>query len=62
MAGINWLLLFREVVVVYSESQTASVVYRPEFPATDPEVSGSILGVTRFSEKLWVWNGVHSAS
>jgi hypothetical protein len=23
---------------------------------------GSIPGVTRFSEKQWVWNGVHSAS
>jgi hypothetical protein len=23
---------------------------------------GSIRGATRFSEKLWVWNGVHSAS
>jgi hypothetical protein len=23
---------------------------------------GSILGATRFSEELWVWNGVHSAS
>jgi hypothetical protein len=24
------------------------------------EVSGSILGTTRFSEYHWVWNGVHS--
>jgi hypothetical protein len=31
-------------------------------PAADPEVSGSILGVTKFPEELWVWNGVHSAS
>jgi hypothetical protein len=23
---------------------------------------GSIHGTTRFSEKKWVWNGVHSAS
>jgi hypothetical protein len=23
---------------------------------------GSILRATRFSEKQWVWNGVHSAS
>jgi hypothetical protein len=23
---------------------------------------GSIPGATRFSEKYWVWNGVHSAS
>jgi hypothetical protein len=28
----------------------------------DPEVPGSIPGATRFSEKEWVWNGVHSAS
>jgi hypothetical protein len=25
-------------------------------------VPGSILGATTFSEKQWVWNGVHSAS
>jgi hypothetical protein len=29
---------------------------------TDPEVPGSIPGATKFSEKYWVWNGVHSAS
>jgi predicted membrane protein len=33
-----------------------------EFLATDPEVSGSIPGATRFSQKKWVWKGVHSAS
>jgi hypothetical protein len=27
-----------------------------------PEVLGSIPGSSRFSEKQWVWNGVHSAS
>jgi hypothetical protein len=27
----------------------------------NPEVPGSILGATTFSEKEWVWNGVHSA-
>jgi hypothetical protein len=32
------------------------------FLATDPEVLGSIPGAYRFSEKQWVWNGVHSAS
>jgi hypothetical protein len=26
------------------------------------KVLGSIPGVSRFSEKQWVWNGVHSAS
>jgi hypothetical protein len=35
---------------------------KSEFLATDPEVPGSIPGATRFSEKWWVWNGVHSAS
>jgi hypothetical protein len=29
--------------------------YRPRGP-------GSIAGATRFSEKQWVWNGVHSVS
>jgi hypothetical protein len=33
-----------------------------EFLATDPEVPGPIPGATRFSEKSWIWNGVHSAS
>jgi hypothetical protein len=33
-----------------------------EFLATDPEVLGSIPGASRFSERQWVWNGVHSAS
>jgi hypothetical protein len=32
------------------------------FLATDPEVPGSIPGASRFSERQWVWNGVHSAS
>jgi hypothetical protein len=41
---------------------TASVVWWPEFLATDPDVRGSIPGATRFSEKQWVWNGVHSTS
>jgi hypothetical protein len=30
--------------------------------ATDPKVLGSIPGASRFSERQWVWNGVHSAS
>jgi hypothetical protein len=29
--------------------------------AANPEVPGSILGATRFSEQQWVWNEVHSA-
>jgi hypothetical protein len=41
---------------------TASVVQWSESLAADPEVPSSIPGATRFSEKLWVWNGVNSAS
>jgi hypothetical protein len=41
---------------------TASVVEWSEFLATDPEVLNSIPGTSRFSEKHWVWNGIHSAS
>jgi hypothetical protein len=26
----------------------------------DPEFPGSIPGPKRFSEKYWIWNGVHS--
>jgi hypothetical protein len=37
-------------------------IIKLEFLATDPEVLGSILGASRFSERHWVWNGVHSAS
>jgi hypothetical protein len=33
-----------------------------EFLATDPEVLGSIPVASRFFEKQWIWNGVHSAS
>jgi hypothetical protein len=32
------------------------VVWWLEFLATDPEVSGSIPGASRFSEKQQVWN------
>jgi hypothetical protein len=35
------------------------VVRVPGYRSRDP---GSIPGATRFSEKQWVWNGVHSAS
>jgi hypothetical protein len=37
------------------------VVYWSEFLATDPEVLGSVPSASRFSEKQWVWNRVHSA-
>jgi hypothetical protein len=39
---------------------TASVVECSEFLATDPEVLDSIPGITRFSEKYWVWNGMET--
>jgi hypothetical protein len=42
--------------------KTASMVYWSEFLAADPEILASIPGATSFSEKYWVWNGVHSAS
>jgi hypothetical protein len=35
------------------------VVIVPGYRSRSP---GSIPAVTRFSEKQWVWNGVHSAS
>jgi hypothetical protein len=35
------------------------VVRVPAHRSRDP---GSIIGATRFSDKYWVWNGVHSAS
>jgi hypothetical protein len=35
--------------------------YGLEFLATDTEVPGSISGATRFSEKKWVWNVIHSS-
>jgi hypothetical protein len=37
------------------------VVYWSEFLSANPEVPGSIPGATRFPEKQWDWNGVHSA-
>jgi hypothetical protein len=33
------------------------VVRVPGYRSRSP---GSILGITRFSEKYWVWNGVHT--
>jgi hypothetical protein len=37
------------------------VVYWSELLAASPEVPGSILGATSYSEQQWVWNGVQSA-
>jgi hypothetical protein len=38
----------------YNNKLTASVVWRSEFLAANPEVPGSISGATRFSEWQWV--------
>jgi hypothetical protein len=51
------LLCFRRVVV---GSSSCSLVVR--VPGYRSRGLGSIPGATRFSEKWWVWNGVHSAS
>jgi hypothetical protein len=40
-----------EMVPLLNYSLTATVVWWSEFLATDPEVLGPILGVSRFSEK-----------
>jgi hypothetical protein len=45
------VLLEIEIWKHLSNLGTASVVYWSEFLATDPEVSGSIPGATRFYEK-----------
>jgi hypothetical protein len=41
----------KRVLVLQTAGLTASVSQWSEFLATDPEVPGSILGATRFSEK-----------
>jgi hypothetical protein len=43
-------------------TKIAPVVQWSEFLAKDQEVPDSIHGTVRFSEKYWVWNGVHSTS
>jgi hypothetical protein len=45
--------------VIWTDHHCGLVVRVPGYRSTDP---GSILDVTRFSEKQWVWNGVYSAS
>jgi hypothetical protein len=52
----------RESTIHSSFIATASVVWWSEFLAADPEDPGSITGTTKFSEKQYVLNGVHSAS
>jgi hypothetical protein len=43
----------------YTNSKCGLVVRVPGYRSSGP---GLIPGATRFSEKWWVWNGVHSAS
>jgi hypothetical protein len=49
-------------VIVNDKLNAWTFMYISEFLATDPEAPGSIPGATSFSEKQWVWNGVHSGS
>jgi hypothetical protein len=58
----GWVELGDTYYPLTGPTSTASVVWWSEFLNTDPEVAGSIPGETKFSEKYWVWNGVHSAS
>jgi hypothetical protein len=51
------------LILTYKPIRCISFVgYLTKFLATDPEVLGSIPGASRFSERQWVWNGVHSAT
>jgi hypothetical protein len=55
----------RKITVNYLSaipSETAYVVYWPDFLVTDPEVRVQFPGATRFSAKQWFWNGVHVVS
>jgi hypothetical protein len=58
------LFMRKPVFVEFSDFPSHGTYFNigSEFLATDPEVLGSITGAARFSEKYWVWNGVHSDS
>jgi hypothetical protein len=43
----------------YDDRLRGLAVRVPSYRSGSP---GSIAGATRFSEKQWVWNGVHSSS
>jgi hypothetical protein len=45
-------------MINFNDRPSGLVVRVPDYISRGP---GSILGATRFSEKQWVWNGVHSA-
>jgi hypothetical protein len=58
--GVEILLIVTIMTVFSSYDRLCGLVVRvPGYRSRGP---GSIPGATRFSEKKWVWNGVHSAS
>jgi hypothetical protein len=50
------------IIFIFYLRMAASVIWWWELVATDAEVPGSIPGVTRFSEKWRVCNGIHPGS
>jgi hypothetical protein len=59
--ALKWpsLISFSNVIYTQTDRFCSLVVRVPGYRSRGP---GSIPGATRFSEKYWVWNGVHSAS
>jgi hypothetical protein len=53
---------FSLIILGFPNEWAASVVKLSRVPGYRSRGPGSIHGATRFSEKQWVWNGVHSAS
>jgi hypothetical protein len=47
------------IIIIIINRLCGLVVRVPGYRSGGP---GSIPGAARFSEKLWVWNGVHAAS
>jgi hypothetical protein len=58
-ASTQTFVLRLEGVINYVEKCGILMVRVPGYGSRGP---GSIPDATRFSEKQWVWNGVHSAS
>jgi hypothetical protein len=57
---IHWVTVVHLVLVKKQGDPLCSLLARvPGYRSRDP---GSSLGLTRFSEKWWVWDGVNSAS
>jgi hypothetical protein len=46
------------IIIIIIDRLCGSMVRVPDYRSRGP---GSIPGSTRFSEKQWFWNGVHSA-